>query len=180
LKTITLHPFHAALADALFDALQDPALYDYIDDAPPIDREGYRARCKRLEHTYSPDGTERWLNWAVKADNEIVGYVQATVYAATNTGTRDAEFAYAIHSSQWGQGVAHEACTQMLSLLQSELGVTRLWLTILNTNTRSLRLAQRLGLREASSAQYPYTNFEEGDIVMMGDLGNNANYANKT
>jgi [ribosomal protein S5]-alanine N-acetyltransferase len=177
LKTITLHPFNATLADALFDALQDPALYDYIDDAPPIDREGYRARCKRLEHTYSPDGTERWLNWAVEADGEIVGYVQATIYAATHTGTRDAEFAYAIHSSHWGQGVAFTACTQMLALLGGELGVTRLWLTILNTNARSIRLAERLGLREVPSAQYPYTNFEEGDVVMVGELSNNANKA---
>jgi [ribosomal protein S5]-alanine N-acetyltransferase len=172
-KTITLLPYTAALADALFDAQQDPALFEYIDDAPPTDREAYRARCKRLEHTYSPDGTQRWLNWAVDVNGEIVGYVQATVYAATEVGTRDAEFAYSIHSRLWGQGVALAACNQMIALLRNELGVTRLWLTILNTNARSIRLAQRLGLREVPASQYPYTNFSEGDVVMMGNAPSN-------
>jgi [ribosomal protein S5]-alanine N-acetyltransferase len=168
MSNVTLHPFNASLADALFDALQDPALYDYIEDTPPTDREAYRTRCTRLEHTFSPDGTQRWLNWAVKADDAVVGYVQATVYQEAKPGERDAEIAYAIHSGVRGQGVAFAASTQMIATLRDELQVTRLWVTILETNTRSIRLAQRLGLREVPATQYPYTNFSDGDVVMVG------------
>jgi [ribosomal protein S5]-alanine N-acetyltransferase len=167
---LKLLAYNEALAEALFATLQDPALYEYISDSPPSDFEAHRARCKRLEHTYSPDGTQRWLNWAIALEGNVVGYVQATVYDFATDRSRAAEFAYSVHSSEWGKGVAFEACTQMLEILRTEHQVTTLWLTILKNNARSIRLAQRLGLREVSAAQYPYTNYAEGDVVMFGKL----------
>lgn len=167
---LRLLPFKESLADALFASLQDPALYEYIDDSAPTDVVAYRTRCKKLEHTYSPDGKERWLNWAVEFEGQIVGYVQATVYDFATDQSRAAEFAFAIHSSVWGKSVAFEACTQMLVMLRAQFHISELWLTILKTNSRSIRLAQRLGLNEVASSRYPYTNYAEGDVVMFGKI----------
>jgi [ribosomal protein S5]-alanine N-acetyltransferase len=167
---LKLLAYNEALAEALFATLQDPALYEYISDTPPTDFEAHRARCKRLEHTYSPDGTQRWLNWAIELDGRVVGYVQATVYDFAADRSRAAEFAYSVRSSEWGKGVAFEACKQMLMLLHDEHQVSHLWLTIQKENARSIRLAERLGLTEVSPAKYPYTNYAEGDVVMFGQL----------
>ncbi len=168
--TLRLIPFHESLAEAHFTVLQDPALYEYIGDSPPIDLAAYRVRCKKLEHTFSPDSKERWLNWAVEFEGNVVGYVQATAYDFAPDQSRAAEFAYAIHSSVWGKGVAFAACTQMLNMLRDEFQVSALWLTILKANQRSIRLAKRLGLSEIAPSHYPYTNFESGDVVMFGTL----------
>jgi [ribosomal protein S5]-alanine N-acetyltransferase len=167
---LKLVAYNEALAEALFVVLQDPALYEFIPDDPPSDFEAHRARCKRLEHTYSPDGTQRWLNWAIELEGSVVGAVQATVYDFAADQSRAAEFAYSVHSSVWGKGVAFEACSQMLRLLKDELRVNRLWLTIEKENIRSIRLAKRLGLTEVSPETYPYLNYADGDVVMFGHI----------
>jgi [ribosomal protein S5]-alanine N-acetyltransferase len=167
---VKLIAFNEAIAEALFASQQDPALFDHIEESPPTDFEVFRARCKRLEHTYSPDGTQRWLNWAVEFEGRIVGSVQATVYDFAADRSRTAELAYSIHSSLWGKGVAFESCRQMLSVLRDEYQVSQLWRTIQNENGRSIRLAERLGLKVAPATQYPYTNYAEGDVVMHGTL----------
>ncbi len=167
---VKLLPFSESLAQALFATLQDPALYEYIEDSPPTDFEAYRTRCKKLEHTYSPDGKERWLNWAVEFEARIVGYVQATVYETTESGARGAEFAYALHSSVWGKSVAFDSSIALLKILCEEFSVSDVWLTILHTNARSIQLAKRLGLTERPAADYPYTNFEAGDVVLHKQL----------
>ena len=65
----------------MFDVLSDPAIYEFLDYGPPESVDALRSTYSRLESRKSPDGSEDWLNWAVRDDSaRFVGYVQATVY----------------------------------------------------------------------------------------------------
>lgn len=63
---LVLEPLVAAHAEALYPALAEPALYTFLPKGPPASLAELRARFERLESRTSPDGTQRWLNWAAR------------------------------------------------------------------------------------------------------------------
>ena len=128
----------------LFEGLGHPDLYAFIEERPPANLETLRARYERLATGRSPDGDERWLNWAVRRGAQYLGYVQATVAPAEH-----ASVAYVLFREHWGQGHAREAVARMMALLEAD-GVTRFSATVHTENARSRRLLEGLGftLRE--------------------------------
>lgn len=77
---LQLEPLQAEHADAMFEVLSDPAIYEF-ENAPPASREWLRARYQRLALGGPADGSERWLNWVIRLpDGALAGYVQATVF----------------------------------------------------------------------------------------------------
>lgn len=80
--TITLEPRTSLHAEALFEVLGDPILYQCIEETPPESVEALRQKFASSELRRSPYGTEHWLNWVVRnASGDVAGYVQATVGA---------------------------------------------------------------------------------------------------
>jgi [ribosomal protein S5]-alanine N-acetyltransferase len=139
-ERLRLEPQVEAHTDALMQALESPRTHEFIPGDPPVDREPFATRLKKLEARISPDGLQRWLNWTVFSGLEVIGTVQAD---ATDS-TLSASIAYMIHPNSWGKGFAHEACTAMLEHLKSQ-GITsfKAW-----TDTRNLashKLLERLG-----------------------------------
>lgn len=134
-----LEPRHAAL---LFDGLRDPALYEFVDDAPPASVDALRARYERLATRRSPDGAQVWLNWAVwsQATQRHAGYVQATV---ERTGV--AELAYVLFAAHQGRGLARAAVAGMIERLRQEHGVTSLRARVDGRHRRSRALLEALG-----------------------------------
>jgi len=146
---LVLEPLTAAHAEAMFALLSDPALYRYIDEAPPADADSLRARYARLERRESADGRQRWLNWVVRAPGQPpLGYVQATVL---DNGS--AWVAYLLGSAHQGRGHATHATAAMLAHLESEHGTSRLLANVEAENLPSIRLLQRLGFRAATPAE---------------------------
>lgn len=143
---VTLEPRTMAHAEELFPVLAEPALYEFIDEAPPESVAALRQKLARSESRRSPDGSEHWLNWVVRDESRnIAGYVQATVAANLETN-----LAYAIGSAFWGRGIASEAVAQMLQLVSAEHAVKQFFVVADRRNEKSIRLAKRLGLAEAS------------------------------
>ncbi|RYE08713.1 MAG: N-acetyltransferase [Hyphomicrobiales bacterium] len=141
---ITLEPQVAAHASGLFAVIRDPDLYTYIDDKEPVSEAALRQRLARLESRQSPDGSEHWLNWVVRAaDGQIAGYVQATV-----TPDHAAEIAYVLGKAFWRHGIGTIACRLMIGELRARYGVTRLTATLDPANAASVALLHRLGLRQ--------------------------------
>ena len=123
--------------------LDDPSLYEFIDDKGPASEETLRARLARLERRASPDGSEQRLNWVARdADGAVVGYVQATI------GTdHQAEIAYVLGRNHWRRGYAFAACTALLEELASAYGVRRSTATLDPENAASLALLRKLAFR---------------------------------
>ena len=111
LRLEPLAPAHAAL---LYPALRDPHLYTFIPQEPPASEQALRERYTRLAARRSPDGTQVWLNWALRRHKtgDYAGTVEVTVYPE---GT--AALAYMVFPPFWQQGYAREGCVRVLAYL---------------------------------------------------------------
>ncbi len=79
-KRLVLEPLRVEHVDGLAPVLNDPALHGFIGGVPMAASQ-LRARFGHQVRGRSPDGRERWLNWAVRELTAVkaVGTVQATV-----------------------------------------------------------------------------------------------------
>jgi RimJ/RimL family protein N-acetyltransferase len=149
-SSLSLEPLLAQHARELFPLLSDPGLYAHFDYEPPESEGELEERYRRWEARRSPDGTQLWLNWLVRSSGaEPLGYVQATVLL----GTSSAWIAYVIGRRHQGIGVGRNAVTLMCDYLRSEYGVRDFIACVEATNTRSIRLLERLGLVLATPEQ---------------------------
>ena len=145
---LVLEPLTRDHAEAMYEVLRDPELFTYLDYGPPPSAEHLRGVYEELEARVSPDGSQLWLNWAVRPRGaEPVGFVQATVAGA------DAWVAYVLARKSWGRGFAAEATQAVIDHVRSACGVTRFLATTDEGNERSLRLLRRLGFRAATEAE---------------------------
>ena len=83
--------------------------------------------------------------WAV-----LLGAAQAFAgMVGFNALKPHAEIAYHLHPDYWGQGMMLEACEAMLAWRCADKSVVRVDAFVEPANTRSIALAQRLGMRAA-------------------------------
>jgi ribosomal-protein-alanine N-acetyltransferase len=158
---LTLEPQTKAHAKAMFAVLSDPAIYKY-ENAPPSSVEWLRERFAGLESRQSPDGREKWLNWVIRlSSGELIGYVQATVYANGRAG-----IAYILSSEYWGRGFARRAVEAMIEKLDEEHHVDRLIAVLKRENVRSVRLLERLGFTPVQQASHAECEVEPGEALM--------------
>jgi [ribosomal protein S5]-alanine N-acetyltransferase len=141
---VALEPLEPRHADELFEGLQDERLYRWIPEQRPESIESLRRRYEKLHLRRSPDGTELWLNWAIRALNETryVGYVQATVRG------NKALIAYVFFTDAWGKGFAFEAVVAMIMELREQYHVSEVCATVDQRNERSIRLLTKLGFKQ--------------------------------
>ena len=162
---LALEPQIAAHADAMFDVLSDPAIYQY-ENAPPRSREWLRKRYARLESRASADGLEHWLNWVIRLRTlELIGYVQATV----RTNGR-AAIAYELASGYWGHGYASEAVAAMLDELGRRYGVQFVSAILKRANERSRRLLERVGFVPAPASYHDKLEIDPDELLMCRTL----------
>ena len=148
-ERLVLEPLTAGHADAIFDALADSTLYRYLDQPAPPSADHLRRRYLRLESRLSPDGSQRWLNWVIRAHGEApIGYVQATVVAG-----RTAWIAYILSGQHQGRGYAREATSGMLAHLASVYRTERYLATVEADNRPSVRLLEALAFLGATASE---------------------------
>ena len=77
---LVLEPLVVSHAEAMFEVLNEPQLYRYLDYPPPPSVEHLRSVYASVEARKSPDGNQLWLNWVVRPPGQLpIGYVQVTV-----------------------------------------------------------------------------------------------------
>jgi len=133
-----LEPAHARI---LYEELKNPSLYTFIPQNPPETVKFLESTYVRLASGRSPDGRERWLNWAVCSAKEkaFVGTVQATVYE-----DRTADIAYAIFEQYWRRGYATQACRLMIDCLHRSHDAIRIEALVDTRNAASIALLEKL------------------------------------
>jgi RimJ/RimL family protein N-acetyltransferase len=107
-------------------------------ECPPL--RGITVSLEPLEKRASPDGREWWLNWAVRAGADAIGFVEATV---RGNEPRIA-IAYALGKASRGRGYATDATRAMLAFLAARFPGARIEATVDERNVPSLRLLERL------------------------------------
>jgi RimJ/RimL family protein N-acetyltransferase len=155
---LVLEPQLEAHAEAMFDVLSDPAIYEY-ENEPPQSLAWLCKRFRKLESRSSADGSQQWLNWVVRFGDDAIGYVQATVHREGR-----ADIAYVFASRFWGRGFAREAVEAMLQELRERYGVRSAAAVFKAANHRSRRLLE--GLRFTTTTG----DIEPDEEVMQGAL----------
>lgn len=156
---LLLEPLVEAHAAVLYPLLQDVRLYTFIPQGPPASSEALAARYRALSARRSPDGSEIWLNWALRlrADERYVGIVQATIQA-----DRRALLAYMVFHPFQGQGFAREGCIRVLKHLCGDYGMQRVAAEIDTRNSASIALVESLGF--TCVAMDPAADFFKGSV----------------
>jgi [ribosomal protein S5]-alanine N-acetyltransferase len=147
-SALILEPQTADHAEAMFEVLSDPAIYEF-ENAPPASADWLHTRFSKLEARASPDGAEQWLNWVIRltASQQLAGYVQATII------DQQALLAYELSSTHWGKGIARAAVSAVLQELAQHYGIKQYFAILKQRNYRSKKLLDRLGFVQASAAE---------------------------
>ncbi|HET6660537.1 MAG TPA: GNAT family protein [Rubrobacter sp.] len=145
-----LMPEHAAI---LFEDLADERLYRLIPLNAPESSEALESRYRKLSSRRSPDGSEVWLNFAMRLREEgtlpkasYVGTLEATVFP-----NRSAYIAYTVFAPFWRQGYAREGCARMLRHLLEEYRVLVVVAEMDTRNAASVSLAEALGFKRVGT-----------------------------
>lgn len=169
-ERIRLVPLKVGDAEEMVEVLSGEDLHTFIGGAPPTLAE-LRERYARQVVGRSPDGREEWHNWIIRtvADDEAVGYVQATIADAgrqadvTDAGRwaevadvgRRAEIAWVVSSRRQGRGYASEAARALVAWLDGH-GVTTIEAHIHPRHEASAAVARKAGL-------LPTERFDDGE-----------------
>ncbi len=139
-RRLLLEPLLPAHARHLFRHLQDRRLYHFYAGEPPATVEELERRYQAWATHKSPDGTQTWLNYAVRrTDGIYVGWVQATLVGDMAT------IGYDIFPDFWRRGYATEACGELVRALCYEHNIANIVAVVDTENTASIRLLEGLG-----------------------------------
>ena len=133
------------------------ALYQHADVSrfmgpPPasLDIETANIRSHRAQY-YTARGYGLW-GVESREDGQLIG--RCGLLDVTLRGRPEVELSYLIHPDRWGRGLATEAARAVVAYARVPLGLTRIVALIHPANTRSLHVAERLGMRPDGSVEY--------------------------
>jgi RimJ/RimL family protein N-acetyltransferase len=117
-ERLELLPLRVEYAEEMAVVLSDPALHTFIGGTPATE-SALRTRYERIT-AGSPDPAVTWLNWVIRlrADDCLVGTVQATVSASGEGAT--AEIAWVVGTPWQGRGIATEAVRGLVDWLSRQ------------------------------------------------------------
>lgn len=149
---LVLEPLRINHATEMALALDDAELHTYIG-GEPASAQQLQARYRQQVVGRSADGRQRWCNWVLRsrADDEVAGYVQATVEsdlvdASAGGSSLVAELAWVVGTRYQGRGLACEAVAGMVTWLQGQ-GVERFVAHVHPEHAASAAVARSAGLR---------------------------------
>jgi ribosomal-protein-alanine N-acetyltransferase len=101
-----------------------------------------------------------------KKTGEMVGHFDFEIYA--RRALQFANFGYLLHNPYWGKGYATEMCAAALQIGFKHLKLHRLEGSINIGNTRSVKLAQKIGMRrEGIKKRYWYEDGQWTDQIIF-------------
>ncbi len=140
---VALEPLQVEHAVEMAEMLNDLGLHTFIGGTPATEPE-LTERYRRQTVGWSPDRSQRWLNWVVRGeDDQIVGTVQATV--TSEDGGLVAEVAWVVATAYQGRGYAKEATSAMVQWLRAR-GVAVVIAHIHPDHRASQSVAKSIGL----------------------------------
>ncbi|HEY1919516.1 MAG TPA: GNAT family N-acetyltransferase [Streptosporangiaceae bacterium] len=156
-ERLVLEPLAMAHAEEMFRVLADPGLYAFTGGGPPTLAELLDRYARQLAGP-PPGQHETWLNWVLRlrADDRLVGYVQATLADARTS------IAWVVGAPWQGRGLAAEAAQALVGWLQ-EQGIDPITASIHPGHDASQAVARRAGLEPTAA--------RDGDEIVWSVTG---------
>lgn len=144
-ERLVIRPFDAADVDSMASVYGDPEVMRHVC-LGVLDRDATIALLEEYRRAQDERG---FSTWAVveKASGAVVGDVGFGVY----TPTGEPELGYTLAASFWGRGYALEAARACVTAAFAHLPQRRLVAKVEVASERSLRLAERLGMRRVEA-----------------------------
>jgi RimJ/RimL family protein N-acetyltransferase len=152
-------------AELLFELDSDPEVMRHIGVRPPPDVAWYR---ERIGMVYVPQQAHPWHGIRLvleRASGEFLGWVfvrpaTASMHAREIgwTGPGDEEVGFRFRRSTWGRGIATEAAMPLVKIALADPATTAIVACALASNTRSLRVLEKLGLERVGEVMLPEAN----------------------
>lgn len=141
---LDLEPLTQAHAQALFLGLQDARIYRWISALPPKSLERLGAYFQKNESRRSPDGTQLWLNWALRrqSDGAYMGMLDAET--AVEPAQESSTMGYLLFPKYWNNGYATESVKAVACHLEAH-GVTEQRALVTLGNEASGRVLVKAG-----------------------------------
>lgn len=141
---LTLEPLAESHAALLFGDLSDAELFRFVPQNPPASAEKLAERYKRLMSRSSPDGTEWWLNWALRlgADGAYVGIVEGIVEESGQ-----ATLGCTIFTAHQRKGYGAEASTILREHMLDAFGASSVVAFVDTRNVAFAKLVEKIGFK---------------------------------
>jgi [ribosomal protein S5]-alanine N-acetyltransferase len=159
---LLLRDITEADAELLFELDADPEVMRHIGPRPAPDVDSYRQRTRTV---YLPLQAHPWLGVRIvldRASGEFLGWVFLRPAPAAKdaiglgwTVPSEVELGYRYRASAWGRGLATEAATPLVHLALADTATTSIVACVLASNTRSLRVLEKLGFARVSEVLLP-------------------------
>lgn len=135
----------------LYYIYQNPEVCRYIEGMEEyieIELEKHKAYIKNIYAFYN------YGLWGVfsKSDKALIG--RCGIQNQMIDGQPEIELSYLLDRDHWGYGYALECCQAVFHYAASELGITRIVAAVDKLNTRSCKVAQRLGMTLEKEIRY--------------------------
>jgi RimJ/RimL family protein N-acetyltransferase len=146
-ERLVVRPFRRADVDAMVEIYGDPEVMRHVC-LGVLDREATAALLEEYGRAQDRHG---FSTWAVveKESGAVVGDVGFGVYAPTG----EPELGYTLAPAVWGRGYAFEAARACVGAAVAHLPQRRLVAKVEPDNERSLRVAERLGMRTVETVE---------------------------
>lgn len=140
---LRLRALTAADTDAVYAVFSDPQVMRYWSSPPMTAPEQAVAYIEHIEQWFA---RRAGLQWGIAHgdDDRVIGTATLCAFALEH---RRCEIGYALSSTAWGQGLAHEALTRLLRYAFDELALERIEADVDPRNAASIKLLERLGFR---------------------------------
>lgn len=146
----------------LYRIYSAPGVTEFI---PPLTNDPEKALEHLLTYQKYAYGFYGYGFWGIfrKTDDRMIGY--SGIQNRTIDNQEEIELGYAFDSAEWGNGYALECTRFILAYATAELDISRIVASIHCQNQRSVRLAQRLGMKPEKT----YTNQGQQHILYVYD-----------
>jgi RimJ/RimL family protein N-acetyltransferase len=140
-ERLVLRAFTCADGELLAELDSDPEVMRWLNGGTPTPPEYIEREILPRFTSYD----DRFGFWAAlrKSDGDFLGWFSLRRHA-----NDEASLGYRLRRAAWGKGYATEGGQALIRLAFEELGMERVMAGTYEHNTRSLRVMERLGMRE--------------------------------
>lgn len=150
-RRLIIRELSATDIKSLYKIYQNPEICLYIDGMDEyidIEVEKHKAYIKNVYAFYN------YGLWGIfsKSSGELIG--RCGIQNQVIDEQPEIELSYLLDRNHWGYGYALECCRAVLNYAAAELNMTRVVAAIDRLNTRSIRVAERLGMTFEKEIRY--------------------------
>jgi len=159
---LEIEPLALQHVEQIFDALDFDSIYEFINSSPrPRDVGQMVARIKRLNAGPNPKSGQRWFNFTMFLNAEVIGQLQATVVGSS------AEIGYVLSPLFSGKGYATTGVRWLMEHLSMTGQIAEFWASVDPRNLKSIQLLRRCGFTETSLPTQGLLSYEPGDAIFQ-------------